>query len=194
MDRAAHRRKDSKWLKEQMKVDKTKYVLFYKLQPVVVQRSDNITTSGTGRYALCLFSYSECKDILDSNTDASVVFLGQDQRGPFPANKKPIHSEDWPAVFAADISHFDEDKIPDLRPHAFAGPLIPVMMMLDKYEGGIVAQARSLLAWHERYQFCPTCGKRTVLDEGGYKRTCTDDSCQSRKGFIYKIYSTNYTI
>lgn len=36
----------------------------------------------------------------------------------------------------------------------------------------IVAQARSLLAWHRRHGFCPNCGSRTEPAKAGYARLC----------------------
>lgn len=26
--------------------------------------------------------------------------------------------------------------------------------------------------WNQRHMYCPACGRRTKLDEGGHKRTC----------------------
>lgn len=53
---------------------------------------------------------------------------------------------------------------------------------------GVVAQARSVLAWHSRYSFCPTCGSGTRLEEGGYKRSCLNSDCRSLKG----VHNTCY--
>ena len=53
---------------------------------------------------------------------------------------------------------------------------------------GIMAQARSVLAWHSRYSFCPTCGSKTKVEEGGYKRTCLNSDCRSQQG----IHNTCY--
>ena len=38
-----------------------------------------------------------------------------------------------------------------------------------------MAQARSLLHWHERHQFCANCGAATTQAEAGYRRHC--DTC-----------------
>lgn len=74
---------------------------------------------------------------------------------------------------------------------------------------GVVAQARSVLAWHSRYSFCPTCGSSTRLEEGGYKRSCLNSDCKSLKGVhntcyprvgtrpqshIRKLWKTHYRI
>lgn len=53
---------------------------------------------------------------------------------------------------------------------------------------GVVAQARSVLAWHSRYSFCPTCGSGTKAEEGGYKRSCLNSDCKSLKG----VHNTCY--
>ncbi|KAM5299356.1 NAD-capped RNA hydrolase NUDT12 isoform 3-T3 [Ctenodactylus gundi] len=53
---------------------------------------------------------------------------------------------------------------------------------------GVVAQARSVLAWHSRYKFCPTCGNATRIEEGGYKRVCLKEDCPSLHG----VHNTSY--
>lgn len=53
---------------------------------------------------------------------------------------------------------------------------------------GVVAQARSVLAWHSRYRFCPTCGSDTKVEEAGYKRTCLRAGCRSLQG----VHNTCY--
>ncbi|NP_001355322.1 NAD-capped RNA hydrolase NUDT12 isoform 2 [Mus musculus] len=53
---------------------------------------------------------------------------------------------------------------------------------------GVVAQARSVLAWHSRYKFCPTCGSATKIEEGGYKRVCVRETCPSLQG----VHNTSY--
>jgi len=53
---------------------------------------------------------------------------------------------------------------------------------------GVVAQARSVLAWHNRYRFCPTCGSATKIEEGGYKKTCLKEDCPSLQG----VHNTSY--
>ncbi|KAG7232417.1 hypothetical protein INR49_008880 [Caranx melampygus] len=42
---------------------------------------------------------------------------------------------------------------------------------------------RSVLAWHSRYSFCPTCGSSTRLEEGGYKRSCLNSTAGACRGF-----------
>lgn len=37
---------------------------------------------------------------------------------------------------------------------------------------GALAQARSLLNWHQRHRFCSVCGQPSVMKIGGYRRDC----------------------
>ena len=37
---------------------------------------------------------------------------------------------------------------------------------------GILAQAASVLNWHESHQFCSTCGEKTKMSRVGWKRDC----------------------
>ena len=45
-------------------------------------------------------------------------------------------------------------------------------------EAGILAQARSMLAWHSEHRFCGGCGAPTVSVDGGTRRQC--EGCGTR--------------
>jgi NAD+ diphosphatase len=49
--------------------------------------------------------------------------------------------------------------------------------LLPKDEIDILAQARSLISWHERHAYCANCGSSTKIDDMGYRRHCT--SCKA---------------
>ncbi len=57
------------------------------------------------------------------------------------------------------------DSLMDLRSLAMAGTL-------PQGELAILAQARSLLHWHERHGFCANCGAKTEMRDAGYRRHC----------------------
>lgn len=42
---------------------------------------------------------------------------------------------------------------------------------------GIVAQAKSMLTWHETHQFCAKCGQQSRMTKAGYERRC--DGCET---------------
>ena len=58
-----------------------------------------------------------------------------------------------------------EEDLMDLRSLAVAG-------FLPQGELAILAQARSLLHWHERHGFCANCGAKTEMRDAGYRRHC----------------------
>lgn len=43
---------------------------------------------------------------------------------------------------------------------------------LDENKFGILAQGASVLNWHESHQFCSTCGNKTRVVNGGWRRDC----------------------
>lgn len=59
----------------------------------------------------------------------------------------------------------DTENLIDLRSLAMEQALPPEQL-------GILAQARSLIQWHERRSFCSNCGSRNEAMDGGYRRHC----------------------
>ena len=53
-------------------------------------------------------------------------------------------------------------------------PLRPLMMShtVPQEKLSIMAQARSLLHWHEKHGFCANCGQKTEMSDAGYRRHC----------------------
>ena len=78
------------------------------------------------------------------------IFLGLDGEGR--------------GIFAGEAATpFDEAR--DLRSLAIEGRLEPSDL-------ATLAQARSLLHWHQRHRFCANCGHETEMRDGGYRRHC----------------------
>lgn len=57
------------------------------------------------------------------------------------------------------------EDLRDLRSLALEG-------VLPASELGILAQARSLIHWHEKRTFCSNCGGRNEMKDAGYRRHC----------------------
>jgi NAD+ diphosphatase len=85
--------------------------------------------------------------------DALSIFLGIGPDGPRFAAAAP--SDELVADFGG--------KLIDARA---AGALLAAP------EAAIVAQARSILDWHQRHGFCAVCGGKTELSKAGYARSC----------------------
>jgi NAD+ diphosphatase len=82
--------------------------------------------------------------------DAEAVFLGFDVEGN--------------VIFAGEAALPLEDAR-DLRSLAIEG-------QLAAQDLATLAQARSLLHWHQRHRFCANCGHETEMKDGGYRRHC----------------------
>lgn len=75
-------------------------------------------------------------------------------------------------VFAAAVAAEAAEAFPapayralDLRALAAEGAV-------EREEQGLLATAKSLLAWHARNGFCANCGHPTVIGAGGFRREC----------------------
>ncbi|WP_119390208.1 NAD(+) diphosphatase [Taklimakanibacter lacteus] len=87
---------------------------------------------------------------LETPVDEAAIFLGLDPRGR--------------AIFAGEIVE-PAEGMQDLRSLAIEGHLAPEDLAL-------LAQARSLLHWHQRHRYCANCGHETEMKDGGYRRHC----------------------
>ena len=85
----------------------------------------------------------------------SAVLLGFDDGAPRLAARVRVAMDDEASSFWAS----------DLRSLAVEG-------RLAQHDLGAIAQARSLVSWHERHGFCANCGQPTRPTQGGYRRDC----------------------
>jgi NAD+ diphosphatase len=85
----------------------------------------------------------------DDKASGEIIFLGLDPIGApwFARRSEP------------------DDGFKDLRGLALE-------QLLPDHELGILAQARSLVHWHERRTFCSNCGGRNEMADAGYRRHC----------------------
>jgi NAD+ diphosphatase len=84
--------------------------------------------------------------------DAPAILLGDDPAG-----------QSWFAVSCP-----PSDSLKSIRSVMIEG-------LLPKEELSIVAQARSLVHWHESHGFCAKCGAASRVEDAGYRRHC--DGC-----------------
>ncbi|ORX81315.1 hypothetical protein K493DRAFT_320706 [Basidiobolus meristosporus CBS 931.73] len=88
-------------------------------------------------------------------------------------------TEDAAYYWALDVSPMPslEDSFARVRQaaesevHKFI-PTRPVSFKLPRGDAAILAQARAMIDWHVRNQYCPSCGRHTFMTDAGYKRTC----------------------
>lgn len=135
LDRASEKRKDKAWLEQMRTNPQTKYILLSDLQAVVVPIPDFSTEKSAKKSRLLVVKYPDIAEYL--GTDPLVILLGTERQ-----------EKDSVAWFAVDASGIED--ISKLHAHAETLDVFPGMMMLAEKEAGMIAQARAMLAWHDR--------------------------------------------
>ncbi|XP_068594671.1 NAD-capped RNA hydrolase NUDT12 [Brachionichthys hirsutus] len=198
LHRRSEKRTDSEWLEVQRRDPETVYILFSDLGPMVstIQKDGG----ASAETKLCRFRYEAVEDLLQKPATA-LVFLGVKKRekpsssssSPSPSSASRRTEEgvrEPPAWFAIGADHDAAELLKRCREKncSFLKSANRDLLNFSEEEAGVVAQARSLLAWHSRYSFCPTCGGSTAIMEGGYKRSCMNVNCRSLMG----VHNTCY--
>ena len=146
LDRGERERRDERWIEEQKTHPASRFLPISDL---------NILISDSASPELRWLSFEEKTQL---GLDAKVFFLGSySGRSHFVID---VSGED------AAVSKLCGDgqlKFEDART---AGENLSVL------EAGLVAQARSQVAWHSRHGFCSVCGEKTHAERGGGVRRC----------------------
>ena len=147
LDRADEIRRDAAALIAMRARADARWLVLDGLNPVVRP------AGGDGQPPAILWAYRS-----DVPHDALSIFLGIGPAGPRFAAAAP----------AAELVRDFGAQVIDSRA---AGSLLAAP------EAAMVAQARSIIDWHQRHGFCAVCGGRTVLAKAGYARTC--EACKA---------------
>jgi NAD+ diphosphatase len=154
LDRAAHFRMNKEWLASAAADKRTLFIPVWKLMPFLIKNHQGKRETGwvTTELASHLIK-----------PGAPLIFLGM-QRDT--------------AHFAIDISkQTDPTSEGPLAGLGQFADLRTVAEEIDAGDAAILAQAKSLIDWHQRHGFCANCGHATVLADAGYKRYC--ESCNT---------------
>jgi len=149
LDRAAHFRADQDWLSNALADKRSLFIPVWKLMPFLIKARDGKREAGwvTAELALPLMPEG-----------ALAVFLG-------------IH--DGRAHFAIDVSSLPDPSADGVL--AGLGSFADLRIVAEEIDPGdaaILAQAKSIIDWHQRHGFCANCGARTEAADAGYKRYC----------------------
>ncbi|XP_068560118.1 NAD-capped RNA hydrolase NUDT12 [Cebidichthys violaceus] len=189
LDRLSAKRTDKVWLEDRRSDPDTVYLLFSNLSPMVSSPRENHSAGVESK--LCRLRYEAVKDLLQKPATV-LIFLGvEKRRKPSSSSSQTVDGvQEPPAWFAINTDEDAAELLKRCREKNCYFPKTPNrdLLKLSEEEAGVVAQARSVLAWHSRYSFCPTCGSSTGLEEGGYKRSCLNPDCRSLKG----VHNTCY--
>ncbi len=148
LDRAGDKRTDKAWLQNMRSGSAARVLPLWKLQPLLF--------GPEGQSARLGFIDGELASGLGGET-AIEVFLG-------------VRADT--AYFARDISALPDPLAAALANYGHFRDARSATAMLDLGQSAILAQAKSLIDWHNRHGFCPQCGAATALADAGYRRIC----------------------
>ncbi|KAM9367544.1 NAD-capped RNA hydrolase NUDT12 [Phaethornis superciliosus] len=195
LDRRSDKRTSSKWLSKKQSHPTTVYILFSNLRPLVTLHG-GVESSQQQEVKLCRLYHKDVEQYMNQTEESTLVFLGVELElhvNLLAVRNGRVLQEDEEdglvAWFALSVDSASAEKFKQNHENCyFLQPPIPALLQLPEKEAGVVAQARSVLAWHSHYRFCPTCGSATKTEEGGYKKTCLKEDCPSLKG----VHNTSY--
>jgi NAD+ diphosphatase len=154
LDRAAHRRPDREWLAAALSAPTAAIMPLWKLNPFVIRGRE-------GRREAGWITAELCRPLM--RPDSLTVFLGEHRNS---------------AHFAIDISdQADPERTGPLAGLGTFADLRTIAEEIDPGDAAILAQAKSLIDWHQRHGFCANCGQPTQAADAGYKRQC--QSCRT---------------
>ncbi|GAB1606085.1 peroxisomal NADH pyrophosphatase NUDT12-like [Argonauta hians] len=180
--RCTDKRKDLLWLEAKKKDASAKYILFSDLQ-IYVSPEKQTNGDPIKKHKLITASYKDIDHYLEEEK-CLVIFLGIEE--PLAGNiGEPKKEHAW---FAVDISSMDKKKLETILPNGYFISPFPAFLNLNENEKSLFCEACSLILWHVDNQFCPTCSYRTIAEDAGLKRVCSNGKCTSRSGLL----STNY--
>lgn len=161
LDRLSEKRGDSVWLERQLATPDARFVLYAGDRPVVSVRDPGRLTAAHDRVVA---------DALGADLGAPVLLgfdSGEDIAGDLPGPTPWFAATTAlaPEAIEAETREGGPFKLIDLRSLALQGAL-------PAHEMGAIAQARSLLGWHESHRFCSRCGQQSVPAAAGYRRDC----------------------
>uniref|UniRef100_H2Z6A0 NAD(+) diphosphatase n=1 Tax=Ciona savignyi TaxID=51511 RepID=H2Z6A0_CIOSA len=178
VDRQSYQRSDTQGMIDAMKSKKAKFIIFSDLKLLVLNDASPKDKN------VVYLSWEDVESCLEEEHDLIFLGVGDIDKGLLVRETHHGTPDDLP-YFAVNFKKDPSSEnlnVDKYNAHFTSSENRRVMMMLHNYESGLVAQARSMLAWHDRYKFCPTCGTKTVMKDSGYKRVCESASCPTQKG------------
>ena len=157
LDRAAKDRRDTGWILARLEDPDSRFLLFRELRPLL-----RITDRGAN---IAWIRGREINDAVsnDPRFGQTPVLLGLDADGI--AHFAVSRDEAPPGLETPEGAEYRDTRA--------SAALLPAG------ESAIIAQARSLVSWHDTHRFCARCGERTESTEAGYSRRCAADSCHA---------------
>ena len=155
LDRAANKRRDPAEIERLSGLPESRFLPLWNLRALVIAE---------GEPRLAWQPLSDLDAFAGGNSD--LVFLGLD--GGQPHFAVGVTGENDPAEggLLSGRGNFEEAR--------------PLASQMPAGEAAVLAQARALVDWHARHQFCAVCGSPTTFGEAGYMRACQNEACKAQ--------------
>lgn len=177
VDRSSYKRSDQAFINSEMRSSRSKFLIFGELQLLMRQSEDKLF-----KETIYLKWDNVKENLQNGNYDLVFLGVGNIEKGILMREGIACPEEHKYVYFAINYKKIPEEEIFSRQGGFFGGRGFQGMMGLRNEDAGIAAQARSVLAWHDSYKFCPSCGNKTEMADAGWKRVCKADSCRTHRG------------
>ncbi|TXR49952.1 NAD(+) diphosphatase [Phyllobacterium endophyticum] len=142
------------------------------------KRSDDVVATALANGKARILLTGQGQVLVMGGNMASALFSLQEAEPLLPLPERTIYLgmlDDAPIL--ASPSDFDFAGLPDTI-KAFDYRSVYTQGLIPPEQLGAMAQAVSLLTWHENHRYCGRCGTETLMRDGGYRRTCPNCEAQ----------------
>jgi NAD+ diphosphatase len=153
LDRATEKRGDTDWIAERLTHSSSLIAPVWRNRNLIHHHDEPTAVLTVGNDAQKFLELAE-----------DIVLLG-------------IEQENGNTIFAADLSHHDDEAIAPLTNGASFLDLREIGPMMSREEANLLAFARGVMFWHRRQKYCGICGHPTESRNAGHMRQCTNPEC-----------------
>ena len=159
LDRASERRGDRDWLRQKLEEPESLAIALWNGRPLVEDGPKD--PDGPDKPVRIAYLPTALAKELAAG-DERVLFLGL-----------------WKdtAVFAIDFEGEADPASGPLTGYGRFEDLRATALRLPASDAAMIATAKAVFEWRRRHGHCPSCGERTVVVDGGWKRVC--EACRT---------------
>jgi NAD+ diphosphatase len=169
LNRASHLRKNSAWLGDKTSSETSRFYFFWQGKFLYVNK-EIFAYQRNG-----LVGNDKLLPRLDASLCTDLIFLGiQNDAAYFAYDLSELSEtaiEQWLLNLKEDISKSDA-KFIDFRRS---------LSLLTSSQASILSYAKALIHWQQSALFCGRCGHKTQAMDGGHRRLCLNESCQTEQ-------------